>query len=592
MKPIELAGDLYREIKRRGLHLRKENGRDDVLLRELSTKLGCPDDRLQKFLDASDLSAESFLRIFLQVAEPFAKMFQEIWEFLSQHYAPKARETITVRFGFPDSPDQISVSLEQFRRYVETSRRVFASRTTRIWPYQALNGLFNVGRKLIPSGSSEPWKLYDSHGRYRPGEPYQLPILVIGSHPFDEVIRDIRAVFQEIIDEYASEAQLRRSTRQLLELVEEEDSESRKSLQKAADLLADLLTTWFYILAMYPRIANALKDDAYQEYNTRVRGLLRTGTIFGEVPLLAALDILDLPFWRHRWHTYEVWSTVLTLRSLQDYRPNLRTTSGYLPIDGYTPAIIADVSAKGYPSACVAAQVETPFHEGRRRAIKPDLRICFSDQFSPDQTAGVVEFKQRQKIDTKGLTEMVSAYAKGAPRSGGVLVLNYDVTTTRVSLPCNCHLVEGVQPSNKQTITTFQRRLSELLQEAHFEPLGENTMVLLDISSSMGNLYQDKDIQSYLRMLLGMKWIKVLRFNDGLVQGGDLDAASAANLVTSGGTKLRQALQDIERFFGLPDRLLIVTDGGHDHPTEMMRRISEVRECLPKEIEKNIDWLK
>ena len=63
MKPIETAGDLYREIKNRGLHLREENGRDNALLTELRNEIKCPDTQLQRFLDASDLSNVSFANL-------------------------------------------------------------------------------------------------------------------------------------------------------------------------------------------------------------------------------------------------------------------------------------------------------------------------------------------------------------------------------------------------------------------------------------------------------------------------------------------------------------------------------------------------
>jgi len=32
-------------------------------------------------------------------------MFAEIWTYLSLHYAPKARESISIRFGFSDSDE-------------------------------------------------------------------------------------------------------------------------------------------------------------------------------------------------------------------------------------------------------------------------------------------------------------------------------------------------------------------------------------------------------------------------------------------------------------------------------------------------------
>jgi len=593
VKPIETASDLYREIKKRGLHLREQNGRDNALLQELTAKIGCPDTRLQRFLDASDLSAEAFLRVFLRLAAPFARMFQEVWDYLNRQLAPKATETISVRFGFEDANDHCSIDLEQFRRYVETTQRVVAAVTTELWPFDALHGLFSVGRKLVDAAREPTWKLYDQHGLYEPGKPYDMPIVSFSGHPFDDIAKSVRSVFQYVIDGYVNERSQRQCVRRLPEVREEERaSDDRPSLQRAAFLLTDLLPTWYYILARCSGIPARAKDGALHEYDRSVKPFLTSGTGMAEVPLLEALDILDLPFWRHRWHTYEVWATVLTLRSLEDYKPALRTKGGHSSIDGYSAAIIADLKARERPSACVAVQVETPFKQGKRKAIKPDLRVCSGDPMSTDNTAGVVEFKQRWRIDGKALAEMALAYSNGCPSSGGVVILNYDNTGTPVSLPPRSHIIEGVQPLNQSAIDVFQQRLSDILRTAGLEPMNEEITVLLDVSSSMGDSYQDMEVQSFLRALLAMRWVKILRFNNGLIEGGDLDAATAQTITTSGGTQLGRALSDIEALFGLPGKLLIVTDGEHDNPKDILGRIPNVRECLPKEIGKYMDWLR
>jgi len=592
MKPIETAGVLYREIKRRGLHLREQNGRDDALLQELTSRLGCPDEHLQRFLDASNLSAEAFLRVFLQLAAPFARMFQEIWEYLSHHNAPKTAETISIRFGFEDDEDRQSFDLEQFRRYVETSRMVFASVVTHHWPSEALNGLFSIGRTVISPEREPIWRIYNEHGRYEPGKPYDLPLVSCTGHPFDEVVQGVRDVFQQIIIGYIIEMEQEHSVRRLPEVIEQKDqSEHDFSFQRSSSLLTDLLPTWYYIFARCANIGERPKDAALQEYDVTVRPLLQSRTDRANVPLLEALDILDLPFWRHRWHTYEVWASVLTLRSLQEYRPILRIGSGHIPLDGYTAAVVADLKAHDCVSACVAVQVETPFRKGKRKAIKPDLRVCFADPSSAENTAGVIEFKQRSRIDRQVLAEMANAYSHGCPRSGGVLILNYDSTSTAIYLPPNCYFIEGVQPLNLRGIRLFQQRLSEILCVVGFEPPRGSTIVLLDVSASMGDSYRDRNVQVSLRKILGMPWVKILRFNNWLVEGGDLDPLSAQSLTTSGGTQLGRALSDLEYLFGLPDNLLIVTDGGHEHPTDLLKRIPRVKECAPAEIGDNIAWL-
>lgn len=593
MRPIETAGDLYREIKNRGLHLQKDNGRDDALLRELTAKLGCPDTRLQRFLDSSDLSAAVFLRSFLELAAPFARMFQEIWDYLSRELAPRAGETISIRFGFDDAHDQCAIDLEQFRRYVQTTQHVVAEVTTQVWPYDALHGLFAVGRKAVDAADEAPWKLYDRHGRYEPGKPYELPVVHVSGHPFDDAVQSVRSVFQHIINGYVTERNQQECVRRLPEVREdEEDANERQSLQRAAFLLTDLLPTWFFVFARCNSLPASAKDEAFDEYAQSVKPYLTSGTGVAEVPLLAALDVLNLPFWRHRWHTYEVWATVLTLHLLEDYKPALRIEKGRAPLDGYSAAIVADLKARNHDLACIAIQVETPFKRGRRRAIKPDLRICLDNPTLSQNTAAVVEFKQRARFDRKSLHEMACAYTDGCPNSGGCVILNYDKTDVPISLPPYSHLVEGVQPLAPANIDMFRQRLSDLLHRAGLVPVSEKTTVLLDVSSSMGDAYQTPEAQRYLRALLAIPWLKILRFNNGLVEGGDVDARTAAGLTTSGGTQLRQALTEIESLYGMPSKLLIVTDGEHDNPSDILTRVPKVRECMPEEIGSNIEWLR
>ena len=260
LKAIEKAGDLYREIKSRGLHLREDNGRDNALLQELAGKIGCPDARLQRFLDASDLSAEAFLRVFLELAAPFARMFKEIWDYLSAEASPKATETISVRFGFQDSKDQCDIDLEQFRRYVETSQRVIAEVTTRLWPYKALNGLFSVGAKLT-DGNQVPMSRCDEYARYEPGKPYALPIVSCTGHPFDQVVKDVRSVFQYIIDGYAQERSQKEPAKQLPELRQDVDVNHEVSLATATRVSSDGLTAYLEPhLSQMRRVSAARKE--------------------------------------------------------------------------------------------------------------------------------------------------------------------------------------------------------------------------------------------------------------------------------------------------------------------------------------------
>ena len=585
--PIDTAAALYREIRKRGLHLRNGNGRDNSLIIDLGQKLGCPDHRLQAYLNASGLTAEAFLLAFMEIAAPFARMFQEIWEYLSTWSAPKALETISVRFGFPESPKRQNLTLEQFRRHVETGKKILGLGWLSLWPGEAMHTLFDLAR-ILPQPSQAP--AYQKQRRYEPGRPYALPHVDKGPHLFDLVVERVRNLFQHIIDGYAEEQSQHSREREIPELREGNDhGEEESAFRNAAYLLTDLLPAWLGLFEGIAHLPISLKDKAAQYFDGEISPLLETGRRERMMPVVTALDILDLPFWRHRWHTYEMWSTVLCLRAMEDYRPRLRIVDGYLPIDGYSGTIIADLKTKVYSKACISVQVETPFRRLLRKAIKPDLRICLCDEAAPEATATLIEFKQRAKLTGKYLESLANDYLDGSPRSSGLIFLNYDDLKVSPRLPRNAMILEGVRPENDLRKKQFREELLRLVVLAGLEP--ERVVVLLDVSSSMGDRYSPTSVQMALRKLVKMPGITILRFNDGLVSGGDLDESEVPSIQTSGGTQLRRALDEMEQRFGTPTKLLIITDGGHDHPKDRLSHIQYVRECSPTDVEWNIDWL-
>jgi hypothetical protein len=66
-----------------------------------------------------------------------------------------------------------------------------------------------------------------------------------------------------------------------------------------------------------------------------------------------------------------------------------------------------------------------------------------------------------------------------------------------------------------------------------------------------------------------------------------------SQITTGGNTKLGTALTQLFELpdAGIPERLLVVTDGGHDHPNHLLARAGAYVECKPDELEKRLDWL-
>ena len=200
---LETAAEVYREIKGRGLEIRQNEGRDNALFRELLLGLGCPDDQLMNYLTNEKVSAKTFLIAFMQVVKPFSMMFTEIWNYLSDHCAPKAIEVLSLRFGLPDEENPDDINLEQFRRFAEENKLINEVVNFTYWPTASLEFLFELGRILHSKDRSYESKrmLY-----YSTGQNLSLPEISISEHEMDDVINDIRNLFQKVIADANNES--------------------------------------------------------------------------------------------------------------------------------------------------------------------------------------------------------------------------------------------------------------------------------------------------------------------------------------------------------------------------------------------------
>lgn len=572
-KILNTGADLYKEMTNRGLELRNKDGRDNALFKELIKNLKCPNYRLMDFLKSNDISAEKFLIEFLKVSKPFAQMFHDIWRYLSKKCAPivSENETITVRFGLPDEKTFDTVDLENFRKYSETIKLIDTYGFHDIWPTITVEYLFGLSNIL-----SENIKSKENYPSYIVGSDYFLPSISKTGQPMDDIVDAIKNLFQKIIDDYKVEFESN--------LKENEQS----SIANWANMLSNLLPGWYIIFANYNKITEIEKNEAFDFFKKKIEPLIKSEKRKTKAKVRQALDMLDLPFWKNRWHTYEMWSTINVLNVLETYKVVPIINGGRIAIDGYTSEIIADFKTAKYPHACVAIQVQTEIKIASKKAMKPDLRICFTNDISESKnTAAVVEFKQRKSIEKLHVEEVALRYTSGTPNSGGTVITNYDVVGIKPLLTPKSFYIEGVRPDNFETLKTFNKTLLEILRTAGFEN-PKNLIVLFDVSSSMKSYYKELAFSIAFQMYLKND-LKIYFFNDTLVKMKH-SVDDKYQIITFGGTNIIESLKLLLQNEPNIDRLLIVSDRGYDSPVKTLSSIS-YRECLPSEMGAHLGWI-
>jgi hypothetical protein len=552
MEQIETAAELWSHV-RAGLHIRKTDGRDNQLYDELKIILGCPANRsLKKHLQIAGTTAEQLLISILEVAAPFAQMFHEIWDFLAASFAPNSRESIRIRFGL--DANNVDIDLEQFREWSETVDRVMRRSLSGWWDEELYDAYMKVVR-LLGWEDGVGFRLEPYHFI---AETYELPPMPQIEHEIDKAIGTLRNHLQGLLGRPRDE--LRKS-----------------NLYR---WLSDLNPLVSSLLGSLGSVSIEKKDRALAIYRESIAPRLNVLA----VNLREPLEILNLPFWKKRWQTYEIWATVATIRALDKYRPEIIVKDGYVAMDGKHNAIVAKLLTPVYQNACIVSQFESLLNDGT--AIRPDLSICFDDRRKADSRAAVVEFKQRQKLTLDHVIEVGERYAEGSPSAAGVIVLNYDrvlMPDELDHLPKGVSLFEGVQPKVPET-TEFGTAIQQLLVDAGLAPWKDVT-VLLDISSSMDDAYSSGEVQQMLRDLVQTPNVSVFAFNDDLV-GKSFEIGDELHIETGGGTALAMAIKTLKSKGVMYQELIVISDGEFEEPNVPIRHFE------PDEMQLAIEWIR
>ncbi|MGA8537359.1 MAG: hypothetical protein WB789_08210 [Thermoplasmata archaeon] len=587
---MKTAAELYGALRNRGLDLKPDRGRDVALERDLCRAVGCPENGLDEFLRSSKMTAEDLLERILLVVQPFSQMFEEIWSYLAAISATRTTETLTIQLD--PTGKTTPVNLESFRKQLNQVKAAFSPVDVKLLTPQILHKFFDLERIIregLPENTPGP-----SLG-YRRGQRLRLPVPSSGADDFGRVLSWTKRAFQWIIDEYANELEVRNELRTVPELkVTTAPPDTHfASLEDAAQMLTDLVPGWALVFLFASEVAVSPRTEAVTFFDNEIASKIHTARNDKVEWINKTLDVLELPFWKHRWQTYEVWSTIVVLNELAFLGPIPIVNGHRVAIDGYLPGIVASLRSRQYPNACVAVRIRTKPAPGTPYDIQPDLRICSEDPSVPASTVAVVEFKQRARLTKEHVEEVCTKYVGGTPDSGGVLVLNYDDSGVRPNLPPQSVLIEGVHPGNRPALDLVRSNLLDAVSKAKAPLQGLCLVLLLDVSSSMGDAYEKPEVQVALGSAVSDSFVHIYRFNAGLVPGGDLRGSPMSkHLQTSGGTELGKALDDLAREGIAADRLLIVTDGDHDHPKSQLSRIPAVRECEPNEIGAALTWLR
>jgi hypothetical protein len=615
MQLISTAGDLYREIKRRGLELRGGDGRDDALYSELIGNLKMPSKfkNLQEFLDKDSISIETFVEAFLTLVAPFAQMYQYIYSSMRKYGGRKASESIRMIFDFENF--KMDFDLENFKEEIRIIQKATIRKKYQLWNQDALRLLFEYIRKLtsnVPISGQHFWKDYDY---YRVGKPFQIPPVPLVSTKLHEQVSSIREIFTSIIDTLvelenvpktndprAEKIAILRETTDDRDDINLHDEHEIVTIRGMGYLLTDLMPGFRELLSKmndpnYEK--NAGKDriqNAIDYFDEKITPQLKQTARNVEANVELLFEILNLPMWKYRWFVYEVWCSLQAVDALESYNSCLSIVDDKLTIDqGKRWSELAQFESNvGDGKLFCQAYVETQKVFGRK-AIMPDLVIStdLSHSTPNPEIKILIEFKQRVSYSHSQLLNLINDYDKGSPQSVLNLFVNYDlfpnVPDKDIATQQKSILLSNMNPKFPEQIKKYKRLIVDSLEKSQIYPLAPQIdAILLDVSSSMGSEYHKNDSYHILEEIINeVVGVKIFYFNDDLIDPNaispeHLTSFSRIQSMIRGGTSLEKTLRTLRQKFPEVNKVLLVTDGGYG--TSVLKNNYEIIETTPSNL--------
>lgn len=548
---IVRAMDVWELLNNRnGLHLRKEEGRDNQLYEGLKKGLGCKTGiGLGMYLKNNpNITAVRFIQAMLTIAEPFAMMYRDIYRVMKEFNVKKNEESIKCAYNL-DEIDRINFDLEHFKEFERIEIKIKREINQKIWTPEFLFEVPSFFRILTDNSLN-----------------LEEPNVGILQFPNLKEHSELTPYLMEIYS--------------ILKHIEE------KGLSTTAEWSDPYPLAKIYYTAFINQ-NKVLKINEAISYYEKCFSKLETRKIEINIITEVLEEYLDLPFWKYRWYIYEVWVTMITLEELRKFNVRLNLVeNNVLPLSSGRSSFVANFIDKYEQLYTVHAQLLTSVEGYKdRKGIQPDLRIIKGDKRNPEKTKIIIEYKQRLHMNKITLEDNVNLYEYGARNSWNLFV-NYDRFPLEVIDEAKrTKLVSNVIPNQ---VSEFIKVFQDLLAEAGIYPKKKESFdaVLLDISYSMIEELSTGRKAILSSLLNKIEYGILFYFSNRLLETNNQSPDSfIENLYFDGSTDLESALLTMKNKYNNLNNILVITDGFYSNiPIEIINHF-RLKEIHPAEVE-------
>lgn len=491
----------------------EDSAYDKELKNSIAQKLKLDAKRFEEELGEKGISADRLLTAVLDALKPFSQMMGELLQTYEAAGAVSNNKNIQIRFNFDDGPEQYD--LNAFRKKVEIIGDGVETRRKLIDPWKFLEPLYMYENKgTFPKGYNFPkeieqW-LRDYENDILPEDFPDFPITGYG--PLDEKLCEILALAEEALQRYRREYDETIGWEQSLEIAKEKYK--NKFWYAETDYWLAKFVKVFYDTTTYlKRINNP------NEMIGRIEKVLndpKTVSWVTEKTLYKVLtDILDMPFWKHRYEMYSAWVFTCIAESVSDLGICYNVVNGILEFK-FKETLLAtvylpDAEYEIWAEKRYKADKVTP-GSGRKEHIQPDYSIIRRNKDS-ESFCALIECKQYKKSSTRNFAAAVNDYAGNVP-DAKVFLVNYGPISKNLYINLNkdvrsrYHGYSRMRPDTrerKQFIDSLRDYLEGLWADIQLEnnrelTVWENQPKEIKVELSWNGSPADLDLWAHIRM--------------------------------------------------------------------------------------------
>lgn len=303
------------------------------------------------------------------------------------------------------------------------------------------------------------------------------------------------------------------------------------------------------------------------------------------------IEFVKLPYWKHRWYIYELWTLieiVNSMSSLGELRLNTYEKENCVEIKipkANAREPIGEISTQnGIVEIWYQRKTYNPI---TGKGIEPDIRISLKNDDILPQDLVIIENKDRKKMQGSHVDKVIEKYIR-ASTAKYLFILNYEsYLRNDLKNKINCKEINNkkvyvlplFKPSNFDAISFFKYKIYETLSSvSEFKKrFQENEIhILMDISSSMSGskMKVSKTIVKvlYNLMISSQSKVRIFTFNTDLLNEINLEGVD--NQTGHGGTNLAKALETYrEKYERLAvQALIVITDSDSQSIFEDLKR--------------------